>query len=100
MDPELGQPALQRLRPGTGELLRNVPRSVRFATFPWPGAFEHGRRLVDVGPDCEGRISILRLDTAFVPSDAIPLPEPPEADRIFFRRGDVIVASIPDGSGV
>jgi len=80
--------------PGTGQVRREVARSVRFATFPWPGAFENGRRLVDVGPDAEGRTAILRLDSAFVPSEALPLPEPAPEDRIFFHSGERRVASV------
>ena len=80
--------------PATGEVRREVPRLVSFATFPWPGAFEQGARLLDVGLNSEGQPAILRLDTAFVPRDTLPLPVPDPGDRIVFRRGSTVVASL------
>ena len=57
--------------PGTGELLREVRRLASFAVTPWPGGFDERGRLLDVGLDRDGEVAILRLDTAFVPSDTI-----------------------------
>ncbi len=80
--------------PATGEVRREVRRRVAFATFPWPGAFESGTRLVDVGLNHDGQPALLRLDTAFVPTDTLPLPAPSEEEQIFFRRGSTPVASV------
>lgn len=80
--------------PATGHVRRETRRFMSFASFPWPGAFERGTRLVDVGLDRAGEPAIIRLDTAFVPSDTLPLPEPSSDDRILFRRGQLLVASM------
>lgn len=80
--------------PGTGEVVGEARRVIAFASFPWPGGFEGGARLLDVGLDRGGNQAILRLDTAFVPSDTIALPQPRDEDRIVFRQGGVTVASI------
>lgn len=80
--------------PATGVVRREVPRLVSFASFPWPGAFEHGARLLDVGLDARGQPAILRLDTTFVPKDTLPLPAPDPDDRIVFRRGSMVIASL------
>ena len=80
--------------PVTGDVRREARRLVSFATFPWPGAFEKGAHLLDVGLNADGQPSILRLDTAFVPSDTLPLPAPAPDDRITFHRGAVMIASM------
>lgn len=78
----------------SGEVAREVPRLLPFAMYPWPGGFEGGARLVDVGLNREGQPTILRLDTAFAPQDTLPLPEPSPEDRIWFKRGTTQVASL------
>lgn len=80
--------------PAAGHVRREARRFMSFASFPWPGAFELGTRLVDVGLNRAGQPVIIRLDTAFVPSDTLPLPEPSPDDRIMFSRGEVLVASM------
>lgn len=80
--------------PATGEVRREAPRLVSFASFPWPGAFELGTRLLDVGLDFGGQPAILRLDTAFVPRDTLSLPAPDPLDRVVLRRGSTVVASL------
>ena len=82
--------------PTTGEVRREVRRLASFAAFPWPGIFDDRGRLLDVGLDRDGEPSILRLDTAFVPSDTVALPQAGEAHRIAFRRGALMVMSTLD----
>jgi hypothetical protein len=82
--------------PATGEVSREARRLASFASFPWPGKFEEGRRLIDIGLNQDGEPAILRLDTAFVPADTLGFPEPDDADRIFFRDGSTMVASLLD----
>jgi hypothetical protein len=82
--------------PATGAVTREVRRLVPFVTYPWPGAFEDGTRLLDVGLNCEGQPSILRLDTGFVPKDTMPLPEPSPEDRIWFWQGSARVAALTE----
>ena len=80
--------------PNTGDVRREPIRLASFGIFPWPGKFENGARLIDVGLNAEGRPSILRLDTAFVPSDTLVLPAPATEDRIAFRREGVMVGAM------
>jgi hypothetical protein len=79
--------------PGTGDLHREERRLATFLTMPWPGRFDDQDRLLDVGLDREGKPTILRVDTAFVPTDTMGLPQPSEEDRIAFRRDRVMVMS-------
>jgi len=82
--------------PVQGEAKREPRRRVAFASFPWRGEFEGGGRLVDVGLGQDGNPAVLRLDTAFAPTDTLVLPEPSEDDRIFLREGSVTIASVLD----
>ena len=79
--------------PGTGELLREVRRLASFAVTPWPGGFDERGRLLDVGLDRDGEVAILRLDTAFVPSDTLAVPQAGDENRIVFRRNGFMVMS-------
>ncbi len=80
--------------PATGELRREARRHIFSASFPWPGAFESGRLLLDEGQDRNGQKSVIRLDTAFVPRDTMPLPESKAEDRIWFRSGSTKFAAL------
>lgn len=82
--------------PATGQIRREVRRTIAFVMFPWPGAFEGGVRLIDVGLGAAGETALIRLDTAFVPHDTLPLPQPNPEDRIMFRRSSVVVATMPE----
>ena len=82
--------------PATGEVRREARRLASFVTFPWPGMFDDRGRLFDVGLDSGGEPSILRLDTAFMPSDTMALPQAGEEHRIAIRRGALMVMSILD----
>src|SRR5690606_24375817 len=77
--------------PATGDLVGEHRRLASFVAFPWPGAFDSDGRLVDVGLDQTGEPAILRLDSAFVPSDTLPLPQPDQTHQILVRRGDTPV---------
>ena len=72
--------------PGTGEVGREVRRLGSFAVLPWPGRFDERGRLLDVGTDRRGEPAILRLDTAFVPSDTMALPRAGDENQITFQR--------------
>jgi hypothetical protein len=64
--------------------------------FPWPGAFDRDR-LIDVGITSDGQGTVLlRLDTAFVPTDTLPVPELDDEYRIAFRRDGLMVMSTFD----
>ena len=80
--------------PGTGELLREVRRLPSFAVTPWPGGFDERGRLLDVGLDRDGEVAILRLDTAFVLSDTLAVPQAGDENRIVFRRNGFMVMSM------
>jgi 6-bladed beta-propeller len=82
--------------PTTGELRREVRRIAAFASFPWPGAFDRTDRLVDVALDANGTPAIIRLDTAFVPTDTMGLPEVRPEHRVAFRRGGRMMMSMLD----
>lgn len=79
--------------PLTGAVRREARRALSFASFPWPGAFEGGSRLLDIGLDAGGEPAILRLDTLFLPTDTLALPRPADGDRIVWRRDGLTVAS-------
>jgi hypothetical protein len=80
--------------PETGDVRREVLRMASYAVLPWPGAFENGTHLMDVGLGRTGEPALLRLDTAFVPRDTLALPGPSDEDQIAFRREGRMVASI------
>jgi hypothetical protein len=80
--------------PRTGEVRGEARRALSFASFPWPGAFVGGSRLLDLGLDARGEPAIIRLDSLFLPSDTLALPQPADADRIVWRRGSLTVASL------
>lgn len=80
--------------PQSGAVRREARRVLSFASFPWPGGFEGRRRLLDIGLDASGQPAILRLDTLFVPTDTLPLPQPADGDRVVWRRGALTVASL------
>jgi hypothetical protein len=80
--------------PVTGNLRREVVRRVSSVIFPWPGAFQDGQQLLDVGVSRHGQLSAIRLDSAFVPKDTLTLPQPATEDRIVFRRGSVVFAAL------
>jgi hypothetical protein len=80
--------------PASGALVREVLRPIAFAALPWQGAFQDGERLVDVGLDLGGEIAVMRFDTAFVPVDTMPLPQPDVNDRVMLLRGQTLVAAV------
>lgn len=92
----LGNARYTGFDPATGEVRREVRRLASFTEFPWPGIFDDRDRLLDVGLDSDGEPSILRLDTAFVPSDTMALPQMGEEHRIAIRRGALMVMSALD----
>jgi len=77
--------------PGSGESVAERRRLASFTVFPWPGRFDREGRLVDVGlsriGDEGGKPALIRLDSAFVPTDTLPMPQPDGRYRIAFRRG-------------
>ena len=80
--------------PSTGEVSEEVRRPIGFAQFPWPGDVDDEGRFVDVGLDRTGEVAVMRLDPPFAPTDTLALPQPNEGDRISFRRGTLLVASM------
>lgn len=82
--------------PDTGELLQEQQRLASFVAFPWPGAFDADGRLVDLGLDGNAEPAILRLDSAFVPRDTLPMPQPDAAYGILIRRGETPVMMAVD----
>lgn len=82
--------------PTTGRVHDEVRRLIGYAQFPWPGDFDDEGHLIDVGLDWGGEVAVLRLDTAFEPTDTLPLPQPNDDDRISFRRESVRIASLPE----
>lgn len=82
--------------PATGAVRSEPLRAISFASFPWGGAFEQGSRLVDIGLDRNGAQALLRLDSAFVPHDTLVLPVVPPENLVAFRRGSLMIASLPD----
>ncbi|MFV1988304.1 MAG: hypothetical protein ACC682_13565, partial [Gemmatimonadota bacterium] len=83
--------------PNVGELVTERRRLAGFTSFPWPGSFDREGRLLDVGlslqGDRGGDPAILRLDSAFVPTDTLPMPRPDEKYTIAFRRNGVMFMS-------
>ncbi len=82
--------------PRTGTILREPRRQAAFASFPWRGAFVGGDRLLDVALDRSGEEAIIGLNDDFVPTDTLPLPQPPPDSRVSYRRGAVQVASLAE----
>lgn len=82
--------------PATGELLREVRRPAAFSMIPWPGRMDRAGRLLDVGLGNDGQPAILGLDSAFAPVDTLAMPRASDQSRIFFRRGNLIAASMMD----
>lgn len=84
--------------PLTGELAAEHRRLASFASFPWPGAFAAGS-LIDMGLRLDtphGTPVLLRLDTAFVPRDTLPIPQPDENSRVAFRHDGVLMMTMMD----
>ena len=82
--------------PTTGELLQERRRLASFVAIPWPGAFDREGRLVDLGLSRAAGPAILRLDSAFIPSDTLPLPTPDPTYQIMVRRAETLVMSVLD----
>lgn len=86
--------------PSSGALIQEPRRLASFFVIPWPGLFDHQGRLIDVGlsrvGDRGGDPALLRLDSAFVPTDTLLMPRPDERNQIAFRRGELMVMSTPD----
>lgn len=80
--------------PATGKATTQMLRQMRFAAFPWPGAFESGHRLLDEGLNSDGASAIIRLDRAFTLYDTLPLPQPSDDDLVWFTRGSWGMASM------
>lgn len=82
--------------PADGSVADERRRQISFASFPWAGAFDDAGRLIDIGLNADGEEAILRLDSAFVPTDTLPLPQSPDDGRVVFRRDGRMIASMPD----
>lgn len=78
--------------PESGEVLEERRRPMGFAVIPWPGGFDREGGLLDTGlgrvEGSPGIPSLIRLDTAFLPVDTLPLPRADDRDRILFTRPD------------
>jgi len=82
--------------PATGELVEERRRLAGFTSFPWPGGFDRAGRLLDMGNGASGIGAVLlRLDTAFVPRDTLPMPTGDERSRVLFRRDGQLFMSMP-----
>lgn len=87
--------------PGTGEVVAERRRPFGFFALPWPGGFDATGRLWDTGlarvEGTPGVVSLVRLDSAFLPTDTLQRPEGDDEDSILLTRSDgTLVASIPD----
>lgn len=81
--------------PNVGEMVSERRRLAAFTSIPWPGLFDREGRLLDMGLSLEGgQPVLLRLDTAFVATDTLPMPQSDDRHRIAFRRGEVMYRSM------
>ncbi|HZD05550.1 MAG TPA: 6-bladed beta-propeller, partial [Longimicrobiales bacterium] len=87
--------------PETGEVVAERRRPFGFFALPWPGGFDREGRLWDTGlarvEGTPGLMSLVRLDSAFLPMDTVRAPRQDESASILFTRGDgTLVMSMPD----